>query len=648
MFEASQALDRLVQLQNANGGWGYGPGLYVHPEPTCYALLALNTQEGKYREAITKGRASLATHRSPEGAYRLEQGRPQAFWPTAIALFTNKVLAAPASELTQTTDLLLGVQGKSITSDPEFADLLDIDTQLIGWPWALNTFSWVEPTSWACLALRLCGQGEHPRVVEGIRTIFDRAFETGGANYGNRTVLGQLTTPFPGPSSLMLLALQGFDDEKRVQAGRTFLFDSVRESTDLEHLAWAILALSVYDDTTEAVQTLSARLEKIYQSQLDDGRPISVPRHAATLLALSTDKQNYFRLTGELRKAPSLDKPRPEIQEYQLPVAKKGLLGKVKAKFQNVMMSGLGAMRPLPEKSNVHIAEAKSYDIDLLAILKQQFDHFRSTVPLAGKKIVLKPNLVEYHADRPINTDARVIDAVISLCKAEGAAEIVVAEGPGHWRNSDYLVDASGLREVLKRQDVRFVDINYDEPVKQMNLGRCTGLEYLFLPRTITSADVLISLPKLKMHHWAGVTLSLKNLFGILPGQCYGWPKNELHWRGIPNSVVDIALTQTPQLAIVDGIWGMEGDGPIYGTGRFMGALIMSNDLLALDATCARMIGLPPERAPVLMLAAMKKLGRLSEAEIFQIGEPLDKFRAEWKWPPRIERLLLPIESKTA
>ena len=110
-----------------------------------------------------------------------------------------------------------------------------------------------------------------------------------------------------------------------------------------------------------------------------------------------------------------------------------------------------------------------------------------------------------------------------------------------------------------------FVDLNHDEPVKLPNLGRLTGLEYLYLSRTIATADVVISLPKLKTHHWAGATLSLKNLFGTLPGICYGWPKNELHWRGIDNSIVDIALTRTPDLAIVDGIVGMEGDGPLNG-----------------------------------------------------------------------------------
>ena len=72
-------------------------------------------------------------------------------------------------------------------------------------------------------------------------------------------------------------------------------------------------------------------------------------------------------------------------------------------------------------------------------------------------------------------------------------------------------------------------------------------------------------MPKLKTHHWAGVTLSLKNFFGCMPGRVYGWPKNVLHVRGIPESILDINAAVRPHLAIVDGIVGMEGDGPIMG-----------------------------------------------------------------------------------
>ena len=96
--------------------------------------------------------------------------------------------------------------------------------------------------------------------------------------------------------------------------------------------------------------------------------------------------------------------------------------------------------RALPAKSAVHIARCADYDADLADILQRQFEHFRAEVPLAGKRVVLKPNLVEYHRDKVINTDPRVVAAVIELCQREGAAEVIVAEGPGHWRNVEYLV----------------------------------------------------------------------------------------------------------------------------------------------------------------------------------------------------------------
>jgi len=245
-------------------------------------------------------------------------------------------------------------------------------------------------------------------------------------------------------------------------------------------------------------------------------------------------------------------------------------------------------------------------------------------VPLKDKRVVLKPNLVEYHRDKVINTNPRVVAAVIELCKREGASEVVVAEGPGHWRNAEFLVRESGLGDVLAQHGVPFVDLNHDEPVKTPNLGRLTGLDYLYLSKTIATSDVVISLPKLKTHHWAGATLSLKNLFGTLPGTCYGWPKNELHWRGIDNSIVDIALTRTPELAIVDAIVGMEGDGPLNGTARHVGALVMGHDLVAVDATCCRLMQLDAERIGYLVLGNQRKLGQLSAANIPQLGEPIE------------------------
>jgi uncharacterized protein (DUF362 family) len=133
-------------------------------------------------------------------------------------------------------------------------------------------------------------------------------------------------------------------------------------------------------------------------------------------------------------------------------------------------------------------------------------------------------------------------------------------------------------------------------------------------------------MPKLKTHHWAGVTLSLKNMFGIVPGSCYGWPKNALHWAGLTRSILDINSTVRPDFAIVDGIVGMEGNGPIQGVAKTCGVLVMGDDPVAVDATCVRVMGLLPERINYLAQAGLL-LGHLREEKICQLGESISSVR---------------------
>jgi uncharacterized protein (DUF362 family) len=97
-----------------------------------------------------------------------------------------------------------------------------------------------------------------------------------------------------------------------------------------------------------------------------------------------------------------------------------------------------------------------------------------------------------------------------------------------------------------------------------------------------------------------------------------------LHWRGIDNSIVDIACTRTPDLAIVDGVLGMEGDGPLNGTAKAMNVLIMGSDLIAVDATCCRLMQLDPEKVGYLVMGHRKKLGLLAAPQIEQRGETIE------------------------
>ena len=118
----------------------------------------------------------------------------------------------------------------------------------------------------------------------------------------------------------------------------------------------------------------------------------------------------------------------------------------------------------------------------------------------------------------------------------------------------------------------------------------------------------------------------MKNLFGTVPGAVYGWPKNILHWRGIDNSIIDLTATVRPALAIVDAVVAMEGDGPIMGRPRVAGFIAMGRDPVAVDAVCARAIGIEPRRLGYLTEAA-RFLGNIDERRIQHRGERPDRFR---------------------
>jgi uncharacterized protein (DUF362 family) len=648
MPDLNSCLDTLTSQAHADGGWGYTLGQAAHLEPTCLALLALSLQKDRYGSEIDKGMSFIGTCIAPDGSYRPARGREEAIWHTALVLFVQSALERPAAQVRRTAAALLHLRGKTPQRVEEAAEIHDIDLKLVGWPWAENNFSWVEPTAWACLALRRAGHGKHPHVAEGQSLLLDRAHDEGGINYGNRQILGKFTEPMPGPTALMLLALQGRDDEARVKSAVAYLLRQAQSINDLELLCWAKIALDVHGAQHGVAGVLPQFDERIAAARTDRGatpwvRPAPL-REALTALALQTNIRNVFRLGCDA----DTDDTQYSVLSTQHSVRRRSFGDRLRAAFNNLAVQAFGALRPLPGQSAVHIARADDYDADLAGTLQRQYAAFKEKVPLAGKRVVLKPNLVEYHRDKVINTDPRVVAAVIELCRREAAAEVIVAEGPGHCRNVEYLVTASGLGDVLRHHKVPFVDLNHDEPHKLPNLGRLTGLDSLYVAKTVATADVLISLPKLKTHHWAGATLSLKNLFGTLPGICYGWPKNELHWRGIENSIVDIALTRTPELAIVDGIIGMEGDGPLNGTPKPLGALIMGTDLVAVDATCCRLMQLDAAKIGYLVLGHRKRLGLLHEPSIQQIGERIEALAKPFEVVPHFQELRVGREAVTA
>jgi uncharacterized protein (DUF362 family) len=248
----------------------------------------------------------------------------------------------------------------------------------------------------------------------------------------------------------------------------------------------------------------------------------------------------------------------------------------------------------------------------------------RFGLDLRGKTVLLKPNLVEYIPGAEVNTSPLLVGAAAGAFLAVGAAKVVVGEGPGHQRDTYLVIAETGLEEQLRERRLEFVDVNRDEIIQVPLKTRFTRMDSLWLARTVLAADFIVSMPKVKTHHWAGVTLSLKNMFGVIPGAAYGWPKNVLHWQGIDRSILDINAAVPIDFVIADGILGMEGNGPLHGLPRHLGRIVMSDDPVAADFICARLMGLNPWRVPYLAQAA-QFLGNGATQRIEQLGEALPK-----------------------
>jgi uncharacterized protein (DUF362 family) len=289
---------------------------------------------------------------------------------------------------------------------------------------------------------------------------------------------------------------------------------------------------------------------------------------------------------------------------------------------------------PPPGRPRVAVVRAASYDADLEDLVVDGLREIGADV--AGRSVLLKPNLVEFDPETVINTDPRLVAATALAMRRLGAASVTVAEGPGHRRDTQYVVSASGLLEALGSVDTAFVDLNTSELARVPLQSSFTSLGELWLPVPVVEADVVVSMPKLKTHHWAGATLSLKNCFGCVPGRVYGWPKNTLHWAGLVEAIVDVAAAVRPDLQIVDGIVGMEGNGPIQGTPVEAGVLVFGADPVATDATAARLMGLDPNRIPYLAQAG-RFLGQGELEEIRQVGEDPERLAVPFDVLPPFE-----------
>lgn len=294
-----------------------------------------------------------------------------------------------------------------------------------------------------------------------------------------------------------------------------------------------------------------------------------------------------------------------------------------------VPIAGLGAVagyaalhkssdpvRPALGKSPVAVLKAANYQADLADLIYRGIQS--CGLDVRGKNVLLKPNLVEFDHLTAINTDARMVAAAVEVFERMGAASVTIGEGPGHRRDTWDLASEAEYRALIPQFDRRFTDLNRDDVSFEPTAFDGSGL---WVPNTVSRADLIVSLAKMKTHHWAGATLSMKNFFGVVPGSVYGWPKNHLHYFGIDESIIALNTLFGPRsFAIVDGVVGMEGNGPVQGTPKAAGVIVLGRDVAAVDATCCRIMGIDPMKLSYL---SRFMYGNVQSESIEQRGEPL-------------------------
>lgn len=303
-----------------------------------------------------------------------------------------------------------------------------------------------------------------------------------------------------------------------------------------------------------------------------------------------------------------------------------------------LFLTGCGKDVPVVP-STVSIVRAPAYDQSVYDTMRRLLAEHRLDV--RGRRILLKPNLVEFEIESSINTNPLLVHAAFEAFRAMGASSVLIAEGPGHRRNTLDLADAAGYFKIVPGFEDLFVDLNLDDVTRIRPNRQFSRLEKLYLPHTALGADLLVSMAKMKTHHWTGATLSMKNLFGTVPSGIYGWPKNVLHWAGIEECIADLHAAFPRQFAIVDGVVGMEGNGPIQGVPKRVGVLVAGSDPVSVDATCCRIMRIDPYKIGYLRLASGEVQSHLTEGNIRQIGESIAAVATPFELPPDLPGLRL-------
>jgi len=229
-----------------------------------------------------------------------------------------------------------------------------------------------------------------------------------------------------------------------------------------------------------------------------------------------------------------------------------------------------------------------------------------------GDRVLLKPNLLAAHPpERAVTTHPALVRTVAELVRDCGG-RVLLGDSPG-FGSLERVARVTGAARAVEAVGGRLVTFTAPASARSEPSGLARGE----LARELADIDVLVNLPKCKTHALAGLTLAVKNCFGLVVGaRKLQWHYRAGHDRALfARMLLDVYRAGAPQLSLLDGVWGMDGQGPSSGRARPVGFLAASADGLALDAAVARLLGCEPLDLPV-PAAATEDRARWLEPEL--------------------------------
>lgn len=267
----------------------------------------------------------------------------------------------------------------------------------------------------------------------------------------------------------------------------------------------------------------------------------------------------------------------------------------------------------------------------LSAVSQYNLDAIRSEIKKGMKEAgvsfdgartaIIKVNLVQaFTPESGVVVHPAIVECIVDLLHGSGVRDVTIAEASALGINTKKAFQAAGYADLAKRKNVRLLDL-FDAPQTNVNIGygykdlpnfysdddlQSYYCGYMSVPSPILESDIYINAAKLKTHNRTTVSLTMKNQWGLLSFK----DRQMYHRIGLHEPIVQLARAVRPHMTVVDGILAMEGNGPILGQPRPMGALLVGKNMVETDIVGAMLMGADPEKVLHINRAVELGLGK--------------------------------------